>query len=101
MPRRAKRDLMNCLCSRMSTTSVERGKHARRGVDLVADAGSRRCSQRQINVDARSEADKTETVAARQMLTGLRVAENAPSDQSRDLHAHDVRTVRSLEPHRG
>ena len=41
-------------------------------------------------VDARAEADETETLAAPELGAGTNIAQDAPRDQPGDLHAGDV-----------
>ena len=71
-----------------------------RGVDLVADAAFGTAVERQIDVDARAEADEAEALAARERGARLDVAQDAPRDQAGHLHAGDVAPVVRREPER-
>src|SRR5258705_9426924 len=56
----------------------------------VAHADLRTRARREVDVDARAEADESEALATRQYVAGLRVTEYASRDQTGDLHDGDV-----------
>src|SRR5690606_40272951 len=66
------------------------GEDAGRGVDLLADGDARARRRRQVHVDARTEADETEALAACQGVAGLHVAQD-PDRKSTRLNSSHVK----------
>src|SRR5256886_16809185 len=72
----------------------------RRGVYGVAHRDFGRCIRRQIDVDPRAEPDETKTLPAPEAIAGPDVTQDAPRDQSCNLHADDVHAVGSRDVQR-
>src|ERR1700682_686606 len=66
--------------------SGERGHDARRRLHRVAHRYARRGVRGQIEGDLRAEADESIALPARQAIAGSDVAQDAPRNQSGDLH---------------
>src|SRR4051812_48055606 len=65
------------------------------GVDLVAHRDLGCGIRREINVDARAEADEAVALAARHRVAGLDVAKDATRDEAGDLDAGHILPLRS------
>ncbi len=66
-------------------------------VHLVADGCAGNRVRREIQIDARAEPDETVTLASRQPVTRLHVAEDTTRDQPGNLHAGDLGAGRCHE----
>src|SRR5471032_2029556 len=69
------------------------GDDGGRGLHLVADRHARFRAQRKVEIDPRAEADEPVALSPREPLAGLHVAEDAPRDEARDLHAGKLGAV--------
>src|SRR6266446_493782 len=86
------------LSSGPSAMSRKPRKDAPRSVNLFPDRRFQLGVERQVDIDARAEADEAEALAARELGAGADIAQDAPRDQAGDLHAGHVLPLAGLQP---
>src|SRR5260221_3454655 len=84
--------------SGVSAMSQKPRQNAFRSVNLFAERRFYFRIERQVDVDARAEADEAEALAACQRGAGLDIAKDAPRDEAGDLHAGHVAPVGRAQP---
>src|SRR5437867_11926271 len=76
----------------------KRGDHCARRVDLVTQRHRDRRAFWDVEVHARTEANKAETLAPCEAVAFSNIAENTPCDQAVNLYAGDIGPFRGVQP---
>src|SRR5687767_13940702 len=76
------------------------GDHAFGSVHLVAERSLHLRVEREVDVDARAEADEPVALPAHELRALLDIAQDAPCNQAGDLHARDVVARAGAKPQR-
>src|SRR4029077_18525048 len=84
--------------SNSSCSSMQPRQDRLRCVHGVAERGLHFRVRRQVDIDARAEADEPVALSPLPPCPLVKIAENPPCDESCDLHAGDVLPAARLQP---